>query len=343
MGYNPQANILVYLSMVKVIAEVGSVHDGSFGNAQRLIEEVAKAGAWGVKFQHHIADAESTSYAPNPAYFKLESRRDYFNRIGFDREQWKELYDHAKSLSLEFIVSPFSIKSLSELQATGIDIVKIASGEVTNTDLLREVKKSRLKTIISSGMSSIEELERASKILKGSLICMMQCTSEYPCKPENVGLNNIRKLSEISGSKPGFSDHTIGSVASILAVGKGAEYIEKHVTFSTKMYGSDARHSMELEEFENFVKDLQIAQKMEYSKQDKNASAKTLQSMKDTFEKSLVYAREMEIGSIIEKSDLALKKPGNGLPSEHMEDVIGRRLKRVVKYDEQVQMKDFNE
>ena len=82
---------------------------------------------------------------------------------------------------------------------------------------------------------------------------------------------------------------------------------------------------------------------MEYSKQDKNASAKTLQSMKDTFEKSLVYARDMEIGSIIEKSDLALKKPGNGLPSEHMQDVIGRRLKRVVKYDDQVQMKDFNE
>ena len=91
--------------MVKIIAEVGSVHDGSFGNAQCLINEVAKAGAWGIKFQHHIADAETTSYAPNPSCFKNESRKCYFDRIAFTRDQWKELYDQSKSLSLKFTFS----------------------------------------------------------------------------------------------------------------------------------------------------------------------------------------------------------------------------------------------
>ena len=299
--------------MLKIIAEVGSVHDGSFGNALCLIEAVAKAGAWAIKFQHHIAEEETTDYAPNPTYFKGESRKDYFNRISFTKKEWELLYNKAKSCSLKFIVSPFSVKSLIELKETGVDIIKIASGEVTNTELLRAIKLAEVDVIMSSGMSTIEELEIARNILGDSLLSLMQCTSEYPCKPENVGLNNISILGNKFQLKRGFSDHTIGSVASILAVGEGAEYIEKHVTFSQSMYGSDAKHSMEIADFPSFVEDLKVGYEIVNSNQDKDKSAELLKPMKETFEKSYVYAKDLGIGHTIEKSDLALKKPGNGL------------------------------
>ena len=321
--------------MVKVIAEVGSVHDGSFGNAQCLIEEVAKAGAWGVKFQHHIANEETTDYAPNPSYFKNETRKAYFERIAFTRDQWAELYSKAKALSLKFIVSPFSVRSLQEIEVTGVDIVKIASGEVTNTELLKAVKASKLKAILSSGMSTIDELRIATKILDSSLISLMQCTSEYPCKPENVGLNNIKYLKKISGTAGGFSDHTIGEVAAILAVGEGAEYIEKHVTFLVRCM-EVMRHSMEIGEFSAFINDLKIAHKIANSKQDKDITAKSLNTMKKIFEKSIVFVDDFKQGHVIQASDLALKKPGDGLSSEMIGDIIGKSLARAVKYDEQV-------
>lgn len=328
--------------MLKIIAEVGSVHDGSFGNAQCFIDAVAKAGAWAIKFQHHIADEETTDYAPNPTYFRGESRKEYFNRISFTKHQWEILYKKAKSNSLKFIVSPFSVRSLNELKETGVDIIKIASGEVTNTELLRAVKESKIETILSSGMSSIKELEIARDILDGSLLSIMQCTSEYPCLPRNVGLNNISMLGKRFKIKRGFSDHTIGPVASILAVGEGAEYIEKHVTFSQQMYGSDARHSMEISEFPSFVNDLKLAYEIFNAKQDKDESAITLKPMKKTFEKSYVYSKDLEKGHTIQKSDLALKKPGDGLSSENLETIIGAELLRSVKYDEQVKLVDIN-
>ena len=327
--------------MIKLIAEIGSVHDGSFGNAQCLIDAVSNSGAWAVKFQHHIADEETTDYAPNPSYFSEESRKDYFNRIAFSKHQWEMLYKQAKSKSLKFIVSPFSVKSLYELAESGIDIVKIASGEVTNTELLKEVRLLKINTILSSGMSTIEELEIARDILGDYLLTVMQCTSEYPCKPRNVGLNNISMFGERFKTSRGFSDHTIGSVASILAVGEGAEYIEKHVTFSNKMYGSDAKHSMEISEFPSFVRDVQLAHEMIHAKQDKDKSAETLSAMKRTFEKSFVYTKDLKIGHKIGKADLALKKPGNGLSSKNLEEILGAELLRPVKYDEQVKLVDI--
>jgi len=329
--------------MVKIIAEIGSVHDGSYGNAKSLIKAVADAGAWGVKFQHHIANQESTDYAPNPTYFTDESRKDYFNRIAFTRGQWEGLYKLAKDNSLQFIVSPFSIKSLEELLITGVDIIKVASGEVTNTRLLKEVYRKNIKAILSSGMSTMDELKEACDVLGESLLCLMQCTSEYPCKPENVGLNNIKLLAELGDSEPGFSDHTIGSVASILAVGEGAEYIEKHVTFSQKMYGSDAKHSMEINEFHGFINDLKTAYTITKSVQNKDESALKLSTMKSIFEKSLVYANNLKKSHILQEGDFSLKKPGDGLPSNMLETLIGKRLLHSVQYDAQVKLTDFGD
>ena len=327
--------------MCKVIAEIGSVHDGSFGNALNLINEIANCGAWGVKFQHHIASEETTPLAPSPDYFKGEERYSYFERTSFSRNQWRCLYERSKDIGLKFIVSPFSIASLKEIIETGVDYIKVASGEITNIPLLEEIRLSGKRTMMSSGMSSINELALAVEALGDSLEVLMQCTSEYPCKPENVGLNNIAKLSQIGKCKRGLSDHTIGNVAGILSVANGAEYIEKHVTYSRKMYGSDAKHSMELEEFKIFTQQIKEAACMVKTIVDKNIMCRHLKDMKKTFEKSIVYINNYDKGHVIIESDLGFKKPGDGLSTSMLNCLIGKKLLRSVSYDEKVQLEDL--
>ena len=341
MGYNQVIVILDYFFMIRIIAEIGSVHDGSLGNAINLIKEVGRCGAWGVKFQHHIASEETTRDAPSPSYFNAEGRYKYFERTHFSRAEWNNLYSESNANGLKFIVSPFSIASLREIIETGVDYIKIASGEITNIPLLTEARRAGKKVIMSSGMSSINELEQAAKALGESLEVLMQCTSEYPCKPQNVGLNNVARLSKIGKCKRGFSDHTMGNVASILSLAYGAEYIEKHVTFSRRMYGSDAKHSMEIDEFIVFIEQLNEAYQIINSSVDKNEMCESLNEMKKTFEKSIVYKKDCDKGHILLESDLGLKKPGGGIEPSSLKSVIGKTLLRSVKYDNKVSSQDL--
>ena len=148
-----------------IIAEIGSVHDGSFGNALKLIELAAKCGADCVKFQTHIAEAESLPSAPNPAYFKDESRIDYFKRTSFNLEQWKKLKAKAKECNILFISSPFSLEAVDLLEKIELDIYKIPSGEVTNIPLLEKIKKTKKPVLLSSGMSDWAEIDTAFKLI----------------------------------------------------------------------------------------------------------------------------------------------------------------------------------
>jgi N-acetylneuraminate synthase len=146
---------------VFIIAEIGSVHDGSFGNAKKLIELAKACGADAVKFQTHIAEAETLKDAPNPPYFQDESRYDYFVRTGFSLEQWNALKVHADKIGIEFMSSPFSIEAVELLERVGMKRYKIPSGEVTNTPLLEAVVATGKSVFLSSGMSSWKELDRA--------------------------------------------------------------------------------------------------------------------------------------------------------------------------------------
>ena len=214
-----------------------------------------------------------------------------------------------------------------------MEAYKIPSGEITNLPLLRRVAATGKPTLLSSGMSSWAELDRAVACLRDAApLIPMQCSSVYPCPPERVGLNVLGLMSARYGLPVGFSDHTLGPAAVLAAAALGAGVIEKHFAFSRLMYGSDARHSMEPAEFAQMAAALREVWRMLESPVEKDEVAPYLE-MKAIFEKSLVTVRAVPGGRPLAREDLGFKKPGTGIPSAEIESVLGRRTRRDLPAD----------
>jgi N,N'-diacetyllegionaminate synthase len=170
--------------MIRIIAEIGSVHDGSFGNAIKLVEAAAACGADTVKFQTHIAEAETLADAPMPSYFTGEPRMAYFRRTGFSPDRWRQLRAACERCGVSFLSSPFSLEAVDLLQDVGVAAYKIPSGEVSNLPLLEKIATTRKPVLLSSGMSNWSELDAAVAALRpGGPITVLQCSSAYPCPP----------------------------------------------------------------------------------------------------------------------------------------------------------------
>lgn len=330
---------------VEIVAEVGSVHDGSFGNAKQLIRLAADLGVDAVKFQTHISEFETLRSAPNPPYFKDETRFEYFERTGFSLEQHRKLKVYADECGVEFISSPFSLEAVDLLEAVAVRSYKVGSGEVTNHPLLIRMAETGKRIILSSGMSSWEELDESVALLRehgcGPLV-LLQCTSEYPCPPERAGVNVMQEMAERYGVPVGFSDHTLGSAVAVLAACRGACIIEKHLTFHRSMYGSDARNASTPEEFAQLVEAIRTIELVEANPVDKDGLVHSLGHMKQTFEKSIVSANELPKGHILQECDLAYKKPGDGIPARRFKELKGRRLKIAVSTDHPFAWDDFS-
>ena len=205
------------------------------------------------------------------------------------------------------------------------------------TFFLAEIAKTGKSILLSNGMSGWEEIDEAVETLKNNGcvdLTVLQCTSEYPCPPEESGLNVLYELRKrYNDIKIGYSDHTLGLAVPIAAVMKGAAVIEKHFTLSKKMYGSDAKFATEPNEFKKLVEEIRNAEKALSNKVDKNKKADALKGMKYIFEKSIVAARNIKKGEIISQSDLAFKKPGNGIKTKHYKNIIGKRINIDIKKD----------
>lgn len=319
-----------------IIAEIGMNHDGSFGNAIRLIEEAKNSGVNAVKFQLHISEAESLLNAPNPPYFKLEKRFEYFNRTSFTINEWKRLKEYAHNLGLYFIVSPFSHKAVDQLEKINIDAYKIASGETTNLPLLEYINSKNKPVLLSSGMSNWEEINKAIEALKENLIVLFQCSSQYPCLPEEFGLNIIKEMIvKYPELIIGYSDHTLDNYSSIAALMIGAKVFEKHFTLSKKMYGADAKFSFEPEEMIIYVEGLEVISKALKNPVDKDDLSK-YKDMKLVFEKSIVASSDLKRGNTLEFKDLAFKKPGDGIRADMYKKIIGQKLIKDVNKDEKI-------
>lgn len=327
--------------LISIIAEIGSVHDGSFGNAIKAIDIASECGASIVKFQTHIAEAESLCDAPSPNYFTQESRIDYFKRTAFSFEQWVKISEHCKLRNVEFLSSPFSIEAVDLLEKIGVSSYKIPSGEVTNLPLLERVAETTKLTYLSSGMSDWKELDTAVEILgKSCQLIPMQCTSSYPCEYDSVGLNIIEEMANRYKLPVGFSDHTLGFSAGIGAVIHGCIVVEKHFTFSKLMYGSDAAHSMEPDQFKLFCSSLKEAALMRHSKVDKNDISK-FKDMKKIFEKSIVTSNYLKKGEILCKDNISYKKPGDGISASFYKEVIGKKLKKDLDKNVKINWEDL--
>ena len=326
--------------MKKIIAEIGSTHDGSFGNAKQIIKAAGECGADIIKFQLHIPESEMLPNAPNPSFFREEGRYKYFLRTNFNLDQFKLLKDYTEKLGMDFMVSPFSEDAVELLDKINLKFYKVASGEVTNLSLLERLKKTKKNIFLSTGMSSWNEIDQAVKILPKNKTVIMQCTSVYPCPEKLVGLNNIEIMRKKYKISVGFSDHYLGFEAGFAAAALGANYIEKHITFSRKMYGSDAPYAMELDEFKNYVIGIKNIWKMLSNPVNKN-NLKPFLKIKTVFEKSIVLKRKLPKGHLIQKDDLCFKKPGNGMRANSYKAILGKKTKKNLPINHKLKKTDL--
>ncbi|TDP59218.1 N-acetylneuraminate synthase family protein [Flavobacterium dankookense] len=314
-----------------LIAEIAQAHDGSLGILHSYIDAVAKTGVQAIKFQLHIADAESSIHEPFRVKFSKEdaTRFDYWKRMEFTLEQWKEIKSHCDEVGLDFICSPFSNLAVDWLEQIDVKQYKVGSGEVNNFLLLEKICQTGKPIIISSGMSSFDELDKTVEFLrsKKATFSILQCTTAYPTKPEQYGLNVISELKKRYDVPIGFSDHSAKVATGIAAVTLGAEILEFHVVFNKQMFGPDAVASLTIEETKQLVDDvaaIYLAQNHVISKE----TNEQFKELKAIFEKSLAINKNLPKGHIITFDDLESKKPkGYGIPASDFQKVIGAKLK----------------
>lgn len=314
-----------------LIAEIGQAHEGSLGIAHSYIDALAETGVDAIKFQTHIADAESSEQEPFRVKFSYEDdkRIDYWRRMEFSLEQWKGLKDHCEEKGLEFISSPFSCAAVDLLEKIGVNKYKIGSGEVSNFLMLEKIARTGKPILLSSGMSSFSELEKTIDFLKSfdNEINLLQCTTAYPTQPEEWGLNVIQELKDRFQLPVGFSDHSGDIFAGLSAVTLGAELIEFHVVFDKRMFGPDARASLTIEQTKRLAEGVQQIQKANVSGIDKSDNSSFL-GLKKIFEKSLAVNKALPEGHTILFEDLEAKKPSHlGIPANQFQRIVGRQLK----------------
>lgn len=318
--------------MVNIIAEIGQAHDGSLGMALAYIDALADAGVDAVKFQVHIADAESSIHEPFRIKFTEQdkNRFDYWKRMEFSLQEWKILKSRCEEKGLEFLASPFSNAAVDLLEELGVQRYKIGSGEVNNLLLLEKIARTGKPVILSSGMSSFEELEKTVLFLKRKGIdpSILQCTTSYPTAPKNYGFNVIGELRERFQVPVGFSDHSAKKETCIAATAFGAEILEFHAVFSRKSFGPDASSSLEIEEIRELVKAVRNIDEALENPVDKSDNSR-FADLKGIFEKSLAVNKHLSKGHVLGFEDLESKKPkGMGLNASEFQSVIGRELER---------------
>lgn len=328
-----------------LIAEVAQAHDGSLGMAHAFIEAIANAGAGAVKFQTHIAAAESTPGEPWRVKFSTQdaTRYDYWMRMEFTEAQWHELKRHADERGLLFLSSPFSIEAVDLLARVGVAAWKIASGEVSNTPMLERIASTGKPVFLSTGMSTLDEIDRAVALVKAHdlQLTVMQCASMYPCLPENIGLNMLRLFRKRYSCDVGLSDHSGTIYPGLAAATMGINVLEVHVTLSREMFGPDVPVSLTTGELRQLVEGVRFIEKMMNSPVDKDKQAHETSPMRAMFTKSVVARVDLPLGTRLAGEHLALKKPGTGIPGARFGELMGRRLKRDIRADELVLEEDL--
>ncbi|MDQ2805826.1 MAG: N-acetylneuraminate synthase family protein [Chloroflexota bacterium] len=320
-----------------IIGEVAQAHDGSLGLAHAFIDVIAAAGADAVKFQTHIAAAESTPGEPWRVRFSPQDagRYAYWQRMEFTEEQWAGLKGHADERGLLFLSSPFSVEAVDLLTRVGVAAWKVASGEVGTVPLFARMTATGLPVILSTGMSDWAEIDAAVARVQaaGLPLAVLQCTSAYPCPPEQVGLNLIAAFHDRYGCAAGLSDHSGTVYPGLAAAALGLDVLEVHVTLSRAMFGPDVPASVTPDELGQLVTGIRAIEQMVAHPVDKDAQAADLAPLRRLFTKSVVTRTALAAGTVLQADHLAAKKPGTGIPAARLPDLIGRGLRRAVAAD----------
>ncbi|HEV2560414.1 MAG TPA: N-acetylneuraminate synthase family protein [Microvirga sp.] len=317
-----------------IIAEVAQAHDGSLGAAHAFIDAIADAGADAVKFQTHIADAESGPEEPFRVNFSKQDRTryEYWKRLEFRPDEWAGLVSHARDRQLIFLSSAFSLEAVDLLESLGMPAYKVASGEVTNALLIDRMARTGKPLLLSSGMSDVAEIDWAFQRIRrsGNEIAILQCTTAYPCPPERIGLDMLQVFRSRYGCPVGLSDHSGTIYPGLAGVALGMELLELHVTFSKKMFGPDVPASVTFDELETLVTGVRFIERMRAAPADKDREKGGSEALRQMFGQALVARRDLEVGEVLTEADLATRKPCIGIAARRYDEVLGKRITRPI-------------
>lgn len=316
---------------VFVIAEVAQAHDGSLGILHSFVDACAGAKVDAVKFQIHIAEAESSGQEPFRTRFSRvdATRYDYWKRMSFAEADWAGVKRHCDDAGVEFLATPFSNAAVDLLERLEVVRYKIGSGDVTNSLLIERVARTGKEAILSTGLGTLEEIDRAADVLRKSGVVVLQCTTRYPTAAEDVGLDAIIELRRQLHCPTGLSDHSGKIYAGIAAAAVGASVVEAHVAFDRRMFGPDAKASLTVDEFAQLVDGIRFVERARGGNAGKDLDPE-LAGLRAMFGRTIAVNRDLPAGHLLTFEDLEGKKPaGHGLPTSALPQVLGRRLRNA--------------
>jgi sialic acid synthase SpsE len=313
-----------------LIAEAGINHNGHFDLALELVRRAKAAGADCVKFQTFRTDACESRHSSMPGYFAGRigdmTKLEWSRSLEFSRDQFRDLREACRREGIAFLSTACDVEGLKVLADIGAEAVKIASADCVNLYLLRAVAETGLPVLLSTGMTDLDEVSRAVEVLLGggtAALCLLQCTSQYPAPYDQIHLRAMATLRERFGVPVGLSDHSPGIHIPMAAAALGAAVVEKHFTLSRELPGVDHAASLNPDEFQAMATGIREVEAAlgDPEKRLQQCERGNIEAMR----KSLMAARPIPAGKVIELDDLAAKRPGGGMPPSRLGEVLGKR------------------
>jgi len=320
-------------SKTLIIAEIGQSHLGSIKKVKKIINIISSTGVEFIKFQTHYAREESTLQEPfRTKISNYESRLEYWKKVEFTENQWKQIKNYCKKKKLVFLSSPFSEKAVDVLEKLNVPAWKVGSGEFFSNYLINKIIHTKKPIILSTGLSTYDEVKEKVKYIKRKKIplILMQCTSLYPCHFKDIGINILDKYKNEFNCFFGLSDHSGSIYPSIYAMTKQASLVEVHVSIEKNKNNPDYSSSISIKELTELVKARNIINQMNKNKLSKVKLTKKLKLTKKIFTKSCSLKEPKKKGDIILKKDITFKKPGTGIPENNAKFFYGKKLKKNV-------------
>lgn len=332
------------MNKVFIIAEAGVNHNGDLNIARKLIDVATEAGADAIKFQTFKADQLVCKDVKKAQYQletteKNETQYEMIKKLELSYEMHKELIEYSRTKGIKFLSTPFDIESIELLTELGIDIFKIPSGEITNLPYLQKIAELDKKIILSTGMSTMQEIEETLEVLNYKQkrnVVVLHCNTEYPTPLEDVNLKAMLTIKNQLGVEIGYSDHTDGIEVPIAAVAMGATVIEKHFTLDRNMEGPDHKASLEPMQLKQMILAIRNIERA-LGDGVKKPSKSELRNM-DIARKSIVALNNIKKGEVFSENNITTKRPGNGLSPMRWNEVLGKKADRDYKKDELIKI-----
>ncbi|KRP93268.1 acetylneuraminic acid synthetase [Bradyrhizobium yuanmingense] len=329
-----------------VIAEIGNNHNGDFDRAIALVDAAVAAGADCAKFQMRKLDEvyRASSLSGKDDDLAVEYTLDLLRRFELPTAQQKKIAEYCAAKGIEYLCTPWDAKSVAVLEGFGVEAYKVASADLTNLPLLARLTATGKTLIVSTGMSTTDEIKAAAKFLddRNASYVLLHCQSTYPAALHNIHLRFMETLREIH-PVVGYSGHERGIAVSTAAVALGAVVIERHITLDREMEGPDHAASLEPEEFKALVSGIREVEAARGEKLAERALSQGELINRENLAKSLVATRDLSAGTVISESDIAVKSPGQGLSPLKMPALLGRKLTRTMAADDYFFQSDLNE